>query len=191
MMKDKLSQEWKARFETIWDEGNYRMGSPGQRLVKRFSYYAPYGCEINDYGAGTGRAAVELVRLGYKVNIIDIAENALEDDARGLLGDRLTFTLASLWDLPKTFPKAAWGYCMEVLMTLPPEKLDRVLKNISRTCENIFIQVAHWDDPRCGLKVNTILEDADWWAWVLGKYWKSINQIPSYETDKRYIFIGQ
>jgi hypothetical protein len=186
---DKLSQEWEKRFETIWEHGNYRMGSPGQRLVKRFREYAPAGCTVNDYGSGTGRAAVELVGMGYRVNMVDIAEKALEDEAKGLLGDRLTFTHASLWDLPKGFPKADWGYCMEVLMTLPPDKLEQVLKNIRSTCSGLFVQVANWDDPRCGLAVNTILEEDEWWKEKLKKHWTIVVQIPSHETEKRYIFI--
>jgi hypothetical protein len=186
---DKLSQEWQERFETIWEKGDYRAGSPGQRIIKRFLYYIKPGETINDYGSGTGRAAVELLKAGHKVNMIDLAQNALEKEATDLLGNGLTFTHASLWEIPKDFPRASWGFCAEVLMTLPPEKLDQVLKNIKATCSSLFLQVADWDDPRVGFKVNTIIKDADWWEVQLKKFWKSVEQIRSQETSKRYIFI--
>jgi hypothetical protein len=187
-LMDKLSKEWQEKFEKIWDGPSYRMGSPGQRIVKRFREYAPEGCTVNDYGAGTGRASVELMKLGYQVNMIDLAKNALENEALGLLGKGLTFTHASLWDLPKDLPTASWGYCMEVLQVLPYEKLDATLGNIQRTSKNCFFQVANWPDRWNGERANNILEDAEWWEDRLNMVWDKVLSIRSLEIDKRYLF---
>lgn len=186
---DKLSKDWQEKFDTVWTGPDYRQGSPGLRLVNRFMGYAAPGCVVNDYGSGTGRAAVELIKQGFKVNMLDISLKALEKEARELITDDLTFTHASLWNIPKGFPRASWGFCVEALQTLPPNKLMAVLRNIKDTCENLFLQVANWRDTWNGIRVNQIVEDNEWWEGQLKKVWASVEQIPSFEIDKRYIFI--
>lgn len=186
---DKESKKWQERFEKVWDGPDYRQGSPGLRLVKRFIIYLDPGCTVNDYGSGTGRAAVALLEAGFKVNMIDFAPNALEDEAKSLLGKDLTFTLGSLWEIPKDFPTASWGFCMEVLQTLPYDKLLPVLRNIKATCDNLFIQVASWPDTWNGVKVNQIIEDSDWWETEIKKVWEDVEQIPSLETSRRFLFV--
>jgi len=186
---DRTTEEQKGVFVDIWDRGNYRLGSPGLRIVPRFKEYIPEGCTINDYGSGTGRAAVALRRLGHPVNMVDIAPNALEDEAKNLLGPGFTFTLASLWDLPADFPWAPWGYCMEVLMTIPPAKLDLTLQNIRRTSDNVFVQVYNRIDRRVGHECNLIHEDRQWWQKKLGEYFDNVEEIPSQEIKQRYIYI--
>ena len=122
-------EEWKARFERVWDpngEGQYRLGSPGLRLVPRFIGWVPPNVTVNEYGSGTGRAVAEIhrARPDLKINMVDIAENALEPAAAGIIGDEITLTIAPLWKLPDDFPVASWGYCIDVLMCVPPERLD-------------------------------------------------------------------
>lgn len=187
---DKLSKIWQERFDLIWEKGDYRRGSPGQRIIPVFKGLADQGATVNDYGSGTGRAAVALVEAGYRVNMVDLSLTDMEPEAAGLVAqEQATLTIASLWNLPKAFPVADWGFCVEVLMTLPPDKLDEVLKNIHKTCKNLFVQVAHWDDLRCGIRVNTILEDQDWWEEKLNEFWPEVSRIRSRETDLRYIFV--
>lgn len=192
-MIDRSAEEQKRVFEEIWDKGNYRLGSPGLRLVPRFLEYVRHGTNgcpmINDYGSGTGRAAVELARQGFLVNCVDIAENALEDEAKALIGKGLTFTLASLWDLPEDFPVAPWGYCMEVLMTLPEPRLDASVRNIARTCRNCFVQVYHKIDRRAGHDGNLIQWGPDLWAAALQEHFAEVEQIPSHEIAQRYIYV--
>jgi SAM-dependent methyltransferase len=191
-LRDKLSRDWQERFDLIWDKGSYRMGSPGQRIVPLFKEWAYPGASVNDYGSGTGRAAVELVKAGYKVNMVDISLTAIEPEAAALVAqNRATLTIASLWDLPKAFPVSDWGFCAEVLMTLPPDKLSGVLRNIHKTCKNLFCQVANWGDLRCGIRVNTILQDEDWWEEKLKEFWPEVKQIRSRESSLRYIFVCQ
>lgn len=152
--------------------------------------YAKQGQTINEYGSGTGRPVMAIRRRGnYKINMVDIAENALEDQARAALGDDLTFTQAALWELPAGFPHADWGYCVDVLMTVPPEKLDAILQEIARTCKNFFCQVYDWPDVRIDIDFTTIKEGPEWWAEKLGQYWKHIRRLESPEHSHRYIFV--
>lgn len=188
---DQLSKDQQKKFEAVWDpegQGNYRLGSPGERLVKKFMKVAPSGCIVNDYGAGTGRAAVALLKAGYRVNMVDIARNALEEEAIGLLGVNLTWTCGSIWELPAGFPRADWGFCIEALMTLPPERLEQALREIRRTCKDFFVQVADWSDPRLGMEFNTTRMSAEEWQAKLLEFWPEVERIQSEEDKRRYIF---
>ena len=189
--QDRTTKEQRQVFIDIWDRGNYRLGSPGERIVPLFADRLPSSCAVNDYGSGTGRAAVLLRRLGHPVNMVDIAPNALEDPARELLGPGFTFTLASVWDLPKSFPVAPWGFSAEMLMTIPPAKIELTLENIRRTCENFFCQVYNRIDVRVGHHGNLIQEGPEWWQALLEAYWPDVTRIESREISLRYIFSCQ
>ena len=193
---DKLAREWKKRFETVWDpegQGKYRMGSPGQRMIKYFIQHHKEGQKVNEYGSGTGRAVMALLdqRPGTKINMVDIAENAMEDPCRKALEENpdLTFTLAPLWKLPKDFPSADWGLCIEVLCFVPPEKLDACLREIRRTCRNLFVQVYDWQDRRCGYDLTTIIMDGVSWRKKFMEFWRVVDQIPHPETPRRFLFV--
>ena len=96
-------------FEEVWEKGDYRRGSTAQRLVPFLRGVIPPGSTINDYGSGTGRAEILLHRDGYRVNMVDFAANALEEEARALIGERITYAVAELDHLPEAFPLADWG----------------------------------------------------------------------------------
>jgi len=74
----------------IWTRGHYREGSTCLRLLPFLRRYIPEGSEVNDYGSGTGRAEPGLLEFCDRVNMVDFADAALEDEARALIGDRLT-----------------------------------------------------------------------------------------------------
>ena len=134
----------KSDYERVWVGPDYRRGSCAQRLVPFFATQIPAGSDINDYGSGTGRAAVELNRMGYKVNMVDFASNAIEKEALDNLSDRLTYTVADLTALPADFPVADWGLCIQVLMFVENiEIMHRMLSEMRRTCKNIIIETQH------------------------------------------------
>jgi predicted SAM-dependent methyltransferase len=188
---DKDHQLERERFENIWDKGDYRLGSTAQRLIPRIIGHVKGGV-INDYGSGTGRAEVELLKSGYRVNMVDIAPNALEADAKALLaGGKLTFTEAPLWSLPLDFPHAPWGLCINTLMVTPPEKLAAILGEIRRTCDNLFFEAYDLSDIRMGSEQTKTKGDAAFWRAELLRYWPEVMQEKSPESARRYIFICQ
>ena len=176
-------------FREVWDKGNYRLGSCAQRMVPLFCQYIPAGSAINDYGSGTGRAEVDLLAHGYSVNMVDFADNALEDEARALIGERLTYTIAPLEKLPADFPVADWGICIGVLMLLKPETLQSVLSEIRRTCRNLIIEVYDFPDIRLGIDWTLIKGDAAFWIAEVKKHWPVVDLVKSPESHRRYILV--
>ena len=191
---DELYGKVKKHFEDFWDlngQGQYRLGSPGQRLSPLFVDYVAKDSLVNEYGSGTGRPAtmIRALRADIKINMIDIAENALEEKALSMIGPDFTFTPATLWNLPERFPIADWGYCIDVLMCVEPDKLDAILAEIRRTCDNLFTQVYDWDDVRLGVNYTTIKQGPGWWHFKFQEHWPSVERIESKEHKQRYIYI--
>lgn len=192
---DLKAKEWQERFEKVWDvngPGKYRMGSPGQRMIKYFIQHCRKGQTVNEYGSGTGRAVVELLRVrpGTEIHMVDIAANAMENECRELMKtENLSFSLAPLWKLPKQFPYADWGLCIEVLCFVPPEKLDDCIREIHRTCDRLFVQVYDWQDRRCGYDLTTVIMDGKGWLKKLQEHWRHVEQYPHPEISRRYLFV--
>ena len=189
-----LTQQWKQRFEKMWhynDQAKYRLGSAGQRYAQQFLAYIPQGATINEYGSGTGRAVVEIKRLrpDTKINMVDIASNALEAEAIALIGNDVTYSIGDLAALPDNFPVADWGYCVGVLMLVAPETLDNILHEIRRTCRNLFVEVYNLSDVRCEIELTTIKQDFLWWDDKLREHWPNVEFIQSKEHKQRFIYV--
>lgn len=178
-------------FNEVWEKGEYRRGSTCQRLVPFLCEYIPKGSTINDYGSGTGRAEILLLDQGYSVNMVDFASVALEDATRALIGKRLTYTVSPLESLPDDFPKAEWGICINVLMTVDPAKLDQIMKEMRRTCRNLIIEVYDRADVRLGKDLTLVKGNAEFWAKEMSKHWPYVESVPSPEHYGRYITIGR
>ena len=183
--------EERDRFEEVWEKGDYRRGSTAQRLVPFLAGVIPPGSSINDYGCGTGRAEVLLAARGYRrIHMVDIAANALEDEARSLLElEGYTLAICPLESLPADFPVADWGICINVLMLADPERLDAILAEIRRTCRNLVVEVYDLDDVRLGRNWTRIKGDAAWWAARLRKFWPAVESVKSPEHPRRYITV--
>lgn len=176
-------------YNEIWEKGAYRNGSTAQRLVPFLKKYIPAGSVVNDYGSGTGRAERALLEFCGAVNMVDFASVALEQDARSLIGERLTYTISPLESLPDDFPVADWGICINVLMVVEPDKLDAILSEMRRTCRNLVVEVYDWVDVRLGADRTLIKGDAAWWAGKLSQYWPSVESVASPEHPRRFITI--
>ena len=176
-------------YNEIWEKGHYREGSTCLRLVPFLRQYIPAGSVVNDYGSGTGRAEKGLLEFCSKVNMVDFSSVALEDEARSLIGQRLTYTICPLESLPDDFPVADWGICINVLMVVDPDKLDAIMKNIRRTCKNLIIEVYDVPDVRLGQDRTLIKGDGEWWAGKCAEYWPVVESRKSPEHPRRSITI--
>lgn len=178
-------------FNEIWEKGNYRRGSTCERLVPFLTQFIPQGATINDYGSGTGRAEILLLEHGYTINMVDFSSVALEEPTRNLIGDRLTYVVSPLECLPEDFPKADWGICINVLMTVEPDKLDAIMKEIRRTCDNLIIEVYERPDVRLGKDLTLIKGNIEFWALEMSKHWSVVEYMYSPGDSGRYIVIGR
>lgn len=176
-------------FEEVWEKGDYRRGSTAQRLVGFIRSLVPEGSTINDYGSGTGRADCILAACGYRLNLVDIADNALEDETRARIGPGFTYTVADLAALPEHFPQAEWGICINVLMLVDPNRLEAILREMRRTCRNLIVEVYDLDDHRLGRNWTTIKGNGAWWAERLRAFWPHVTHEASPEHPRRYIII--
>ena len=180
----------KEEFDTLWRLGDYRRGSTCQRLIPFLKEVIPV-CTLNDYGSGTGRAEIPLLEAGYNVNMVDFSDEALEEDARNLIGDRLTYTIAPLDALPSSFPHTVWGICINVLMLVEPRNLDKIMEEMRRTCDNLVIEVYDMIDRRLGKDRTTIKGTSNFWAKEMSKYWPEVEEMKSPEHPRRYIVVGR
>jgi hypothetical protein len=178
-------------YNDIWTNGFYREGSTCLRLLPFLRRFIPPGSVVNDYGSGTGRAEKGLLEFCSKVNMVDWASVALEDEARNLIGQRLTYTVAPLEALPADFPIADWGICINVLMVVDPLKLDSIMSEMRRTCRNLIIEVYDTADFRLGQDRTLIKGDPAFWAAEMRKHWPIVESHPSPEHPHRYITIGR
>jgi len=179
------------KFKTVWEKGNYRMGSTAQRLVPFLLNHIPETATINDYGCGTGRAEVEIykVRPNQKINMYDITIDALELAVKNLIGVKpLTFTEVDLADLGD-IPYADWGICINTLMTVQKDKLDVILSELKRTCKNLIVEMYDLPDFRCGWDLTTVKMDSIQWTEMLLEHWHIVSFTQSKESKSRYIFI--
>lgn len=189
-----IDQDHKAKFEDVWENGNYRQGSTAQRLLSRLLGWIPEDATIIDYGCGTGRFEVELhkVRPNQKVLMIDIAETCLEPPAWDLIRDtdNFDFINADLADLSMINFKASFGICINALMTVQKDKLFKILDEIHRTCWKLIVEVYQRPDERCGQDMTTHKYDAATWRLILQDVWKNVTYYQD-ERDPggRYIFL--
>lgn len=181
--------EHKEKFEKVWEKGDYRRGSTAQRMLYFILNHIPDNCSINDYGSGTGRLEVELLKEipDKEINMVDIANNALEFNI--MQYPNVTFKCSDLSFLGEDFPKADWGLCINTLMTVQPEKLDKILSEIRRTCNKLIFEAYDMDDFRLGQNMTTVKKNREEWQSKLKEFWETVLFYPSPESKRRYIFV--
>ncbi|MDE2102756.1 MAG: DUF115 domain-containing protein [Patescibacteria group bacterium] len=158
------------KYELMWKHENYRAVAPGESVSVRFLDVAKpkYGTEIIDFGAGTGRGALMLALLGgLKVRMLDFASNCLDDEVRQSLTTQAHALSFEQHDLTQPITGAApLGYCTDVMEHIPPEDVDKVLKNILQAAQHVFFQISTVDDV-CGAAIGHPLHlsvhDYTWW----------------------------
>src|ERR1700761_8827499 len=74
-----------TKYESLWERAEYRVVAPGENVAALFlarARPAP-GSVVIDFGAGTGRGAVALARMGnLRVEMLDFASNCLDAEVQ-------------------------------------------------------------------------------------------------------------
>ena len=175
-------QTEQVKYKKLWERPEYRVYAPGEHLVLQFleTVRPHWGATIFDIGAGTGRAAVKLQRLGFDVYPVDIAENALSPEVAEELKHPLAVCDISKEDAfsqlyaPASLcgPGADYTFCTDVMEHIPTEAVDAVLENIRLVAPETYLSIAFQDDS-CGALIDEPLHltvrPYEWWLKELRK----------------------
>jgi len=138
--------EEKKKYIRCWDVDDYRKFSPGEKLVDLFLETAKPedGDTVVDWGCGTGRAAKLLHDAGMDVTAVDFAYNCLDSDVKAELGEDFRFIERDITE-PVSMP-SKYGFCTDVMEHIPPEDVDKVLRNILNNSQHVFFQISTQKD---------------------------------------------
>ena len=103
-------------------------------IICPFLSRMPKGSDILDAGAGIGRFAIELIKMGHKVQLIDSSETALKKAMRHLLDKNLTdFDLhwGSVTNLAM-FPDNKFDVVFAIELICYCDKPEKALKELAR-----------------------------------------------------------
>lgn len=176
---DELAASEADKYRRIWELDDYRKNSPGLRNLPKF--YANCGLTpgdlIGDYGAGSGRAALALRENGYRVRMVDFAENCLNPEVReALLPGWLDFQVACLWQLPADPEPVDVFFCCDVLEHIPEERVDDVLDALAANSKRGgFLAISTVPDgygARIGETLHVTQRPVEWWRPKIEARWR-------------------
>lgn len=147
------------KYRLMWATDSYRECSPGENIVPvALAVMRPHGLVL-DFGCGTGRASIELVKAGCDVLLIDFADNCRDEEAMNL-----PFLE---WDLTRPLPPhAEFGICTDVMEHIPTSDVSTVLRNITDAADNVFFQISTVDDDMgvmIGHALHLTVKPHEWW----------------------------
>jgi 2-polyprenyl-3-methyl-5-hydroxy-6-metoxy-1,4-benzoquinol methylase len=162
---DASDMTMRDKYRLMWLTDAYRAGSPGEQLISIILYALEPDSMVIDFGCGTGRASLELVKKGIPVFLIDFADNCRDEEAI-----ELPFLE---WDLRQPIPPSAeYGICCDVMEHIPEEDVETVISNIMQSATNVFFSISTIHDA-LGVMINDDLhvtvKPHDWWLDVLQK----------------------
>lgn len=169
-MTDLDTQE-REKYNKAWNHDAYRKFSPGEQMTMMFLIMMQPSPRktLVDFGAGTGRPAKRLNDMGFKVQMVDIADNCLDPDVKEELGDKLT--IANLWK--DELPSGDYGFCTDVMEHIPTEHVDAVIENIMKHCKECFFNICLREDhfgEELGEHLHLTVKPFTWWKEKLSKY---------------------
>jgi len=175
------------KYQTLWQFDAYRAHSPGLRCVPAFLEQCrpTQGDIVIDYGCGSGKASVELARLGHDVFLVDFTDNCRDAEAVGL-----PFLE---WDLSRALPVSSpFGFCCDVMEHMPPEQVPVVLGNIMAASDEVFFQISTIPDSMGELidhELHLTVMPHEWWRSALDFFgdiaWEDEGEIASMFHVKR------
>ena len=160
-----ISEE--EKYKKMWDIPGYRNVAPGERVASFFCLAAnPKPTDtVIDFGAGTGRGAARIHDMRRcNVLMLDFADNCLDKEVKSRIGEKIKFAIA---DLTKPIEhRAPFGYCTDVMEHIPPEDVDKVLRNILNAAPKVFFQISTVPDTMgrlIGQDLHLTVQPAEWW----------------------------
>lgn len=168
----------KNKYINIWSrDRSYAKASPMERdyLFLFENNFLDINKTVVDFGCGCGRADLALARNGYRVIMIDITENALDQEVKKACDtmNNLTFLPLNLLYAPfKTKILGDYFICVDVIEHLPEQYIDNVVRYIhSSTTDGGLMSVACFPDKRdCG-NLHLTVKPASYWKSYFNNIW--------------------
>jgi SAM-dependent methyltransferase len=125
-------------YDTLWQHEPYGRHSPGAQYAATFVEMtgARAGDTVLDAGCGSGKGALALAGLGYRVTMCDLTSRGLCSEALAL-----RFFPAVLWR--DEFAAFEWIYCCDVLEHIPlPFTMLVVHRLVTAAQRGVFLSIA-------------------------------------------------
>ena len=155
----------KEKYVRVWSTLEYRKHSPAEGLVQLINSKLPDG-DLLDFGCGTGRAAALLSQMGRSVTMLDFAPNCRDEYAANLPFYEV--------DMTESIPlRAEAGYCVDVMEHIEPDKVERVVENITNAAKTVFFQISTAHDSLgelIGHDLHLSVHDHLWWKALLSRF---------------------
>jgi len=156
----------KEKYQLMWEFDTYREHSPGEKVAELFlNLFEPHGTII-DFGCGTGRAGIIFVENGLDTLLVDFASNCRDEEAQVI-----PFVE---WDLTNPMPfQSDYGYCTDVMEHIPPEDVEKVIKNILNSAGKVFFQISTVQDEMgeaIDQPLHLTVMPHEWWKEIFSEY---------------------
>lgn len=157
----RLIEAERKKYRACWSDDRYRQHSPGEMMLRLFRHMVRRRTgTLLDLGCGTGRAGVELERMGFAVTLADFVPEARDDAAY-----RLPFIKRNAWGRwsPEVYD---WIYCCDVLEHMPPEKVGAAMDNIAKHSKQAFLSIHFGKDhfgSVIGHPLHLTVRPYGWW----------------------------
>jgi hypothetical protein len=161
------------KYAAMWERPEYRQVAPGEHVAQVFLGIArpKPGATVIDFGTGTGRGALGLALFGgLKVEMLDFTANCLDPDIKNALTTQAHMLKFTQHDLTDPCPVVAeYGFCTDVLEHIPTADVDRVLRNMLKAAQHLFLQISCEPDHLGALIGETLHLTVQPFAWWLQK----------------------
>jgi len=169
----KVALAEKDCYEEMWGVAQYADVSPGEQfapvfdqLVREAGHLYPGDLTVLDAGCGSGKGAVALATLGYRVTMCDLTDAGLIPAAKDL-----PFSEAVLWNrLHQRYVLGGqydYVYCTDVLEHLPTVFVGLAISRMLAVArKGLFLSVALGPDAMgvwVGRPLHQTVQGFPWW----------------------------
>lgn len=160
----------RLKYEKAWSIPEYADHSPGEKIIDLFEEICSPEGTVIDLGAGSGKGALALKKLGLDVTMLDLTFSGLDKRA-----EKLRKIEGSLWGNWQRTVGWDWGYCTDVMEHIPTEYTMLVLDRIMSNCRSVFFHICLVQDgfgKIVGEPLHLTVRPFEWWKDRLGEFGK-------------------
>lgn len=154
-----ISEE--EKYQLMWGNPEYRIMSPGENVASTFVRLCRPTGKVIDFGCGTGRGSLAIAKEAIcDLLLVDFTTNSRDPEAIDL-----PFLCA---DISKPMDiRGDYGFCADVMEHIPPELVEKTIKNIMEVTPCTFFQISLVPDNLGGLighPLHLSVHSFEWWS---------------------------